>query len=85
MLEEMTLSKGSPLLGDLSFVRYSSALIASSPRTAYSTLRKEGLSESRVRGAMVLLLLLLLLVLVFREDEVDKNRNRIKDPPRVLM
>ena len=50
MLDEMTLSKGRVWLGFLSSSRRTSALIASSPRTAYSTLRRPGLSESSVRG-----------------------------------
>jgi hypothetical protein len=55
MLEEITLSKGSDLSPGfcLSLSRRDSALIASSPRTAYSTLRRAGLSESTVRGRII--------------------------------
>lgn len=52
MLEDMTFLKGSDFPA-LSWSRYSSDLMASSPRTAYSTLRIAGLSESGVRGIMV--------------------------------
>ena len=52
MLEEMTLSKGRFVSPSLSWTRYLSALMASSPRTAYSTLRMEGLRDSMVRGRM---------------------------------
>jgi len=45
----------------LSLSRRDSALIASSPRTAYSTLRRAGLSESTVRARIV-------------EEEVKKYR-----------
>lgn len=50
MLDEMTLSNGREWFDFLSSSRRISALIASSPRTAYSTLRRAGLSESSVRG-----------------------------------
>ena len=50
MLDEITLSKGKPWLGSLSFSRRTSALMASSPRTAYSTLWKVGLSVLAVNG-----------------------------------
>ncbi len=55
MLDEMTLSKGSLLSAGfcLSLSRRDSALIASSPRTAYSTLRRAGLSESTVRARII--------------------------------
>ena len=54
MLEDMTLSKGRPLATPFSWslTRYSSALIASSPRTAYCTLRTAGLRLSTERGCM---------------------------------
>ena len=63
MLEEITLSKGSDLSAGfcLSLSRRDSALIASSPRTAYSTLRRAGLSESTVRGRIM-------------EEEVEQRR-----------
>jgi len=63
MLEEITLSKGSDLSAGscLSLSRRDSALIASSPRTAYSTLRRAGLSESTVRARIM-------------EEEVKKYR-----------
>ena len=50
MLEEMTLSNGRPWLGSLSLSLRSSALIASSPRTAYCTFWRLGLSASTVSG-----------------------------------
>lgn len=50
MLEEMTLSKGRPWLGSLSLSLRTSALIASSPRTAYCTFRRAGFSVSIVSG-----------------------------------
>lgn len=53
MLDEMTLSKGKPWLSSLSALRCSSALIASSPRTAYWTFKRDGFTESRVNGRMV--------------------------------
>lgn len=53
MFDEMTLLNGNPLLATLSWFRYSSALMASSPRTAYCTFKRAGLSESTVRGRMV--------------------------------
>lgn len=53
MLDEMTLSKGSPLSDCLSCSRYASALIASSPRTAYWTFNIDGFNESTVSGRML--------------------------------
>lgn len=50
MLEEMTLSKGRLWLGSLSFSLRTSALIASSPRTAYCTFWRAGLRASIVSG-----------------------------------
>ena len=50
MLEEMTLSNGRPWLGSLSLSLRTSALIASSPRTAYCTFWRLGLSASTVSG-----------------------------------
>jgi len=50
MLEEMTLSKGRPWLGSLSLSLRISALIASSPRTAYCTFMRAGFKLSIVRG-----------------------------------
>lgn len=63
MLEDMILSKGRPLATPFSWslTRYSSALIASSPRTAYCTLRTAGLRVSTERGYM-------------DKDEKDENR-----------
>jgi hypothetical protein len=57
MFEEITRSNGRPLFWpfSLSVTRYSSALIASSPRTAYWTLRTAGLRESTVRDRMAVL------------------------------
>lgn len=76
MLDDMTLSKGRSWSAVLSFVRYSSALIASSPRTAYSTLRSAGFRDSMVRGAISR-------SEVDAVDAVDNSRNEaIK--PRVL-
>lgn len=49
MLEEITLSKGRSLLGSLSLSLRTSALMASSPRTAYCTFRRAGLRPSIVR------------------------------------
>lgn len=54
MFDEMTLSNGSPLSEFLSCSRYNSALIASSPRTAYWTFNTDGFSESAVRGRMLI-------------------------------
>lgn len=54
MLDEMTLSNGSPWLGRLSSSRSVSALMASSPRTAYCTVWKVGLISLVERGAMVI-------------------------------
>ena len=50
MLEEMTLSNGRPCSSSLSFSLRTSALIASSPRTAYCTFLRAGLSPSIVSG-----------------------------------
>lgn len=50
MLELMILSKGRPWSGSFSWSRYASALIASSPRTAYWTLSSDGLIDSTVNG-----------------------------------
>ena len=50
MLEEMTLSKGRSWLCSLSCSLRSSALIASSPRTAYWTFWRAGLRLSIVRA-----------------------------------
>lgn len=53
MLVEMTLSKGRPLSGSLSLSLRASALIASSPRTAYCTFWRAGLRASTVSGRII--------------------------------
>lgn len=53
MFAVMIRSKGKPWLFCLRRSLYSSALIASSPRTAYSTLSKAGFKSDRERGDMV--------------------------------
>jgi hypothetical protein len=53
MLDEITFLKGRVLLTSLSSLRYFSALIASSPRTAYSTFKNAGLTVSMVRGGIL--------------------------------
>ena len=61
MLEEMTLSKGRSWLDSLSFSLRISALMASSPRTAYCTFWRAGLSASKVSGRI-------------SGDEIEKER-----------
>ena len=68
MFDEMTRSNGKPWSGSASLLRYSSALIASSPLTAYSTLRMAGLRESAVRGRMVVAL-----------DEMDREQMAVNE------
>ena len=68
MLAVTTVSKGRPWSGLRSLSRYSSALIAISPRTAYSTLRTCGLSESGVRLA------------IFTAVDVRRTKGRVRRP-----
>lgn len=54
MFEEMTFVNGNfEASFPLSSLRYTSALMASSPRTAYCTFRISGFKESAVRGRIV--------------------------------
>ena len=53
MLDEMTLENGRSVVPAASFTRCSSALIASSPRTAYWTLAIAGLRSEATRGRIV--------------------------------
>ena len=52
-MDEMTLVNGRSVVPEASFSRCSSALIASSPRTAYCTLAIAGLRSAAMRGRIV--------------------------------